>query len=102
MKFSISKFGIWLTKTQIKIENAVSKGFLLHDYVGSWIAILSLLLVLIFDFNIYIVVVNPIIAGITKELSDKFIRKVKPEFMDFISTAIKGVVLYILLLLLGY
>lgn len=102
MKLDISKFDIWLTKTQIKIENAVSKSFLLHDYIGSWIAILSLLLVLIFDFNIYIVVVNPIIAGITKELFDKFIRKVKPELMDFISTAIKGVVLYILLLLLGY
>ena len=102
MKLDISKFSIWLTKTQIEIENAISKSYLLHDYIGSWIAILSLLLVLIFDFNIYIVIVNPIIAGITKELFDKFIRKVKPELMDFISTAIKGVVLYILLLLLGY
>lgn len=102
MKLDISKFSIWLTKTQIEIENAISKSNLLHDYVGSWIAILSLLLVLIFNFNIYIVVVNPIIAGITKELFDRFIRKIKPEFMDFFNTAIKGVILYILLLLLGY
>ena len=95
----IISLGNYLTKLQIKIVSLIDKDSLWHDYLGSWIMLVMFGYCILFKVDIYLIPISVVLAGISKECIDKYIRKVKPQFKDFIHTIAKGLVLYILLLL---
>ena len=95
----INNLGNYLTKLQIKIVSLIDKDSLWHDYLGSWIMLVMFGYCILFKVDIYLIPISVVLAGISKECIDKYIRKVKPQLKDFIHTIAKGLVLYILLLL---
>ena len=98
-KTFINNLGSYLTKLQIKIVSLIDKDSLWHDYLGSWIMLVMFGYCILFKVDIYLIPISVVLAGISKECIDKYIRKVKPQLKDFIHTIAKGLVLYILLLL---
>ena len=77
-KTFINNLGNYLTKLQIKIVSLIDKDSLWHDYLGSWIMLVMFGYCILFKVDIYLIPISVILAGISKECIDKYIRKVKP------------------------